>query len=508
MRGTPHAGPEDMSHMRHPDASAAQPADYAHQQQRRSPRPTLAKPAAPGEANVLMKGSLPWPVRLYLFCVIVPLWFNVGPLVLSTLRLYLLIVIVPLSVQLIAGRFGRVTVPDIFLFLHMAWAALALTINSPSQAVQQVGSVGTELLGGYLLARAYIRRIEDFLALCRWLMIIVFVLLPFAIYETLTGRALILEAINALPGVFATEIIATESRMGLDRVQAVFAHPIHFGLFCSIVFALNFVSLKGLIPAFQRWASAAVVGISAFLALSSGALLAILLQFGLILWAAIFNRIVWRWWLLLGLGGVAYVFVDVLSNRTPIQVFLSYATFSAHNAFWRGLIFEWGIANVLGSAEKEIPSSMLFGIGMNDWIRPIWMHTSSMDNFWLVITVRYGVPGFLLLAVPYVWWICRVLRVDLGSNLVLLNARRAWIFTFVGLTFTLCTVHVWGPMYSFIFFMFGAGVWIVRQDAVETSGIPDAREALQERTDAASPDSEIQYSRFQPKHERRSNFHG
>jgi hypothetical protein len=427
----------------------------------------------------LMSGRLPWPVVIYLFCVVVPIWFNAGPLLMSTLRLFLMVMIIPVIIRLLAGAYGRVILTDWLFVAHTLWMAVALAVKSPEFLVTQVGSVGMEFLGGYAIGRAYVRTPEVFLALCRALALIVLCLTPFAIYEARTGRPLIVEFIGKLPGINSVGIVSIDQRMGLERVQGPFAHPIHFGLFCSVAFSLTFVALKGVVSNTRRWVTATVVAATGFLGLSSGAWLAILLQVALIAWATIFDRIKWRWWLLMGLFALAYVVIDILSNRTPIRVFMSYATFSAHNAYWRGLIFEWGIANVLGSAEKAIPASPIFGIGMRDWIRPHFMNSGSMDNFWLVLAVRYGMPGFLLMAIGYAIVIGRVIRRDFSNDPVLSQIRRAWVFTFLGLTFTLCTVHVWGSVFSFVIFMFGSGVWLIsaeeERSVTSTPRAPDVR---------------------------------
>jgi hypothetical protein len=105
--------------------------------------------------------------------------------------------------------------------------------------------------------------------------------------------------------------------------------------------------------------------------------------------------------------------------------------------------------------------SPIFGIGLNEWVRPFFMRSGSIDNFWLVNAVRYGIPGFLFLILGYLptlWWIGRR-NFDADQRLWLL--RRAWMFTFAGLTLTLCTVHVWTSIYSFVFFLFGAGMWFL-----------------------------------------------
>lgn len=437
-----------------------------------------------------MSGRLPWPVVAYLFCVVVPIWFNAGPLLMSSLRLYLIVLIIPVMLRLLAGNYGRLIATDYLFLAHTIWIALALGVKSPDMMITQVGSVGMEFLGGYAVGRAYVRTPETFLALCRALTLIVLCLLPFALYEGQTGRSIILEAIDKLPGIQSYVMGRPDPRLGLFRAQTAFDHAIHHGLFCSIAFSLTFVALKGVVSNSRRWISAGVVVATGFLGLSSGAWLAILLQIALIAWAATFDRLRWRWWLLLGLFVLAYVVIDILSNRTPIEVFMSYATFSAHNAFWRGQIFEWGVANVFGSSEKGIAASPIFGIGLRDWVRPYYMYSGSMDNFWLVVTVRYGVPGFLFLAVGYTIAIARVMRRDFTADPVLAQIRRAWVFTFLGLTFTLCTVHVWTSIFSFTFFMFGAGIWLIMAQPT----LPKARDSnsLIDR----SSTSKLGYSRF------------
>jgi hypothetical protein len=420
-------------------------------------------PSASGQtktslAHAFVHARLAPPALLYLFCVMIPIGFNVGPLATTSLRLLMMVMLLPLTLRLLQGRYGRVILTDVLFFLHIGWALIALAVNNPTQFVQQTGSVGVEFLGGYLIGRAYVRTADDFVALCRWLVLLVLCTTPFAVFEALTGRPLIIEVLRRIQ-VAAVGIVTIEGRLGLERVQASFAHPIHYGLFCSVAFSLGFVALRGISSTLWRYITSAVVALSGFLALSSGALLAILLQIALISWAAVFSGFRRRWWLLVGLFVIAYIVIDIFSNRTPIRVFMSYATFSAHNAYWRSIIFEWGLKNLWGSP--------WFGIGLNDWVRPDFMHSGSMDNFWLVMAVRYGVPGFIFLAIGYVWSIFLVMRRNFDSDGLLAQIRRAWVFTFLGLSFTLTTVHVWTNVYSFVFFMFGSGIWLIAAASTE-----------------------------------------
>lgn len=401
----------------------------------------------------LSRTKLPGPVLLYLLAVAIPVQFNLGSLSLNGLKLLLLILIVPLTIRMLAGRYGRVYWTDILFLLHVLWTAVALTVNNPNRVIEFIGSTSIEFIGGYVLARAYIRNAETFIALIRFLAFLIVATLPIALYEAITSHTIIIETIRKIPGLTSFTIIDMPTRMGLDRVQAVFPHPILYGLFASVGFSLTFIGLKNTVSNPVRYLLSVVITLCVFLSLSSGALLSIVLQLGLILWAWLLNQVKYKWHVLLALLVALYITIDILSNRAPIQVFMSYATFSPHTAYYRALIFEWGMKNVWAHP--------VFGLGFHDWVRPWWMHSGSMDNFWLVITSQFGIPGFVFLALGYLIALWQIGTRKLGENITLLQLRRAWMFTFIGLSFTLTTVHIWSTVYSFVFFLFGTGFWFI-----------------------------------------------
>lgn len=412
--------------------------------------------------KALLTARLALPVKLYLLSVVLPVWFYLGPLAMNLNRLFLVAMIVPLLFGLLSGRCGKLILTDYLFLLHLFWMGLTLQVNSPSQMVTQMGSMGIEFIGGYLMGRTYIRTPEDFAALTRWVVVMILCTAPLALYETITGDPIAVHIIRSLPGIFSVAENTYPPRSGFWRVQTVFAHPIHYGLFCTVGFSLLLVGMKDIVDDKRRRWGSSIMCASGLSSLSSGALLANVMQFGLIGWEKIFQRSRRRWYWLLALIAFCYVTVDMLSNRTPLQVFLSYATFSAHNAYYRMLIFEWGMVNVWANP--------IYGLGMNDWVRAWYMHTSSMDNFWLLITVRYGIPAFLLLAIGYGYVIARAIVRDFSKNEVMRNFRLAWVLTFLGLTFTLCTVHIWHSLYSFVFFMFASGIWLISYQPSDEDG--------------------------------------
>lgn len=429
---------------------------------------------------------LPLVVALFLFAVCAPVSFSVGSLSLTPIRILLIPIIIKSSVDLLRGKFGPILFVDVFFFLHMAWVALALSMNNPDRVIEFAGSTALEFMGGYLVGRGYIRSQAAFLKLIRALMFLVIFLLPFAVIEAVFNRPLLLEVWDKVPGVRSLPNPSMGKRFGLDRVQVMLPHPILFGLFCSSVFSLCVIGLQGLYSNATRLFSGFAILACVFLSLSGGAYMSIILQIGLITWAALFANVKIRWLLLLGFFCVSYIIVDLLSNRTPIMVFLHYLTFSADTAYWRTIIFSVGMENVWANP--------LYGVGLNDWVRPRWMRSGSMDNFWLVMAVRYGIPGFLTLAIPYIWAVWKISRRDFDHSAVLWRLRRAWVFTFFCLSFSLATVHIWASSYSFIFFLFGAGMWMI----TSTDEAGASSEAAKESGSGPALEGRSAYARKSP----------
>lgn len=396
--------------------------------------------------------NLSFLVGLYLIALLIPISINIAGLNITPLRLFLMPVIIYLGWGLLAGKYGKLLPVDILFFFHFFWMVVALGVNTPDKAISQVGSVGVEFLGAYLVGRTLVRTADDFKILCRFIVLLVSLTVPFAMFESFTGQALLIDLFRKMPGVNAVPYAISEARLGFTRAQVVFNHPIHYGLFCSVAMSLAFVALKDHTLPAKRYMTSFAVMVGGFFSLSSGALLAILLQLFLISWAVLFDKVHRRWWLLLGLACAAYVVIDILSNRSPVIAVLSRLAFSEHNLYIRTFIFDFGMDNVWNNP--------IFGLGLNDWTRPHWL-PSSIDNFWLVMAVRYGIPGFLFLGAGYVYGLFKIMARDFDTDRSLLNFRRAWVFTFIGLSFTLATVHVWTSIYSFVFFMFGAGMWLI-----------------------------------------------
>ena len=153
-----------------------------------------------------------------------------------------------------------------------------------------------------------------------------------------------------------------------------------------------------------------------------------------------------------------WIFMSLLSNRSPIKVFISYMTFSAHSAYNRILIWDYGTA--------EVGRHPIFGIGFADWQRPDWMHSSSMDNFWLLTAVRYGLPALILLLAAIILTMRRLggLR---NPDDTIQRYRAAWIICIAGIGIAGVTVHFWNSLFGLFMFLLGTGVWMTNTPSRE-----------------------------------------
>lgn len=384
-----------------------------------------------------------WVAQLFLLSLLIPFHLPMGSVVLMPHRILLLIFFVPFFLKLfIFRRAGPVIAADWLLFGSATWSGLSLIVNKDPGFVEAWGLHMVEFFGAYLLARVSIRSGQDFRRVVWTFFLIVAILLPFAALESVTGRPIMLDL---LPGT-NIGVVYKEPRWGLRRAQAIFAHPILFGVFVSTGFGLFWYALR---PRWLRFVGVPAAVVATVFSLSTGALISVVVQAVFVSWNSVFQVLRWRWKLFSALAVLAYITIDLISNRTPFHVLVTYASFNTGNAYNRILIWYFGIENV---ADNPI-----FGLGRNEWVRPEWM-SSSADNYWLLLTMQYGLPaiGMILLAL---FLILRRTSLAVLPNVDDRLARSGYLIAFSGLFIAGCTVHYWHAMMAFSMFIFGSGVW-------------------------------------------------
>ena len=156
----------------------------------------------------------------------------------------------------------------------------------------------------------------------------------------------------------------------------------------------------------------------------------------------------------------AYLVVDAISNRSPIDVFISYLTFNADTSYMRVHIWNYGTQSVMRHP--------ILGIGLNDWERPSWMG-GSVDNFWLGAAMSYGIPGLLFIVGSFLS-VCFGLGRLKNFPFQVAQCRKGLIVTICGVIVAVCTVHVWDAPYVLVIFLLGSGMWMFE---VRTGDAPE-----------------------------------
>ena len=418
-------------------------------------------------------------IAMLMLSFVMPFFFSIGGLKLSAYRLYLLAAFFPVLIGWVNGTAGRIRAADILVIIASFWMASAMFVNHGiADQWEFSGILVVETVVPYLAARVMIRDYASFRTFVWWYFTIVLVLLPFAIFENLTGRPILLDIFRPVFNVYYN--VNQVPRMGLERAQGSFPHPILLGVFCSSAFALSWYVLspeKGIIGRIKR---PFVVGAAVFSSLSSGAFMGIILQSFLITWDESLKSIKTRWTLFAIIFGFLYVLLELSSNRNAFQIIATELTFSPGTA--------WNRIHIFNNAIDDVFRSPFFGIGLGEWTRPSWLR-ASVDNFWLLLALRYGIPAFVLFALALITICWQIGRRPLTG--VHARARTGYLIAFISLAISAFTVHLWEATYCLFMFLMGCGVWFIDTDGNE--GDAQAGDA------DTSQDRSIRYTRFPKK---------
>jgi hypothetical protein len=329
--------------------------------------------------------------------------------------------------------------PGFFVVFCGIWSALALWVNHDFGLALETGGVNfIELTAPFFVASAYIKNEKTLEQVVKLMILAVAALLTISLPETITGFNWFRTLTDAISG---GNHVHVNPRFGFDRAIATFDHAIINGVVSSSVIGLTYFTYS--------WWKSAVPVVATMTSLSSGAVASILVQSMLLAWEK-FVKARARWKILLGLLIATYVAAEIYSNRSGVMALLSLIVFSPNTAYNRYYIWIYGTDNVADNP--------FFGIGLNDWVRPRYMG-DSIDNYWLVIMMRYGLPALISYIVA-IWLVCRPLFRFRVRDKRLTAIRRGWLCGLAGLCVSAGTVHYWNAAYIYFNFYLGLGLAI------------------------------------------------
>lgn len=335
---------------------------------------------------------------------------------------------------------------DALAVMLFIWPLIALTVNSNIWVTMESGGVFVlEMAVPYFLIRFHVNSYRSRKIFSKQMFFIVAVLFIVAIPETLTGRPFIHEFASRLVGAsYNDEIIR---RLGFWRAKGPTDHAIILGAICAITFAITFT--LALRERKYWWVVFFSVG-GTLASLSSAPLLALLVQLALLAWVTVLRPFRLKWLCLILLLISTYLIIDIISDRDPFRVLFSYLLLTPQTGYTR--YYMWlNSFSLIGQTNL----GLIFGYGFDTSIyatlEPFWerLMIRTLDSYWLVIMLRYGIVMLILFALFIIVTFSHYLR-----NRINITERKdhrlseAWFISIISITLIATTVHFWGSLAS------------------------------------------------------------
>lgn len=409
---------------------------------------------APPHAAIGPRGATQLPLYLAValfYVMLIPEQANVnlGGAMLSPYRFLLIPTFFYLLRNALRGNF-RFVWPDLLIAIACAWITLAsyMTSNSIVAAIVQGGAHIMDIALPYFVARFAIRTPRDFRAFLVLIAPGVALAGGIVFLESISGRIILQSLLSQITGV--PNRVAAEVRMGLTRGTGSFPHPILAGI--SLASFLTLYLMSGL-RGWPKWIGA-LAALAAFFTMSSAALLGLMAGGALMAYEWLTKRIANLTWRLFLFGvSVLFVAVELTSNSGFFGLLVRYASLRTVSAYNRVLIWRYGTENVA--------KHPWFGIGYDDWERPSWMQwasSSSMDHFWLLLSVRFGLPVSVLVVLATAGAVIMLATRSVGKTPMDASLMRGLAISLAVFALGAISVSLWANALVWFFCLVGSAV--------------------------------------------------
>lgn len=387
-------------------------------------------------------------LKILLLSFLVPSEFNfsIGELILSPYRVVLLSLAPYLLFKLLTrAQHINWCTTDLVAFTVCMWPTISFGLNTGIGAAIESGGIQTlELIVPYFLVRLKVYSHEKRVELAKTLFFMTAVLFMLGLPESILGKHFTHEIAGAITGTpYSGQV---EKRLGIWRAMGPTDHAIIFGTLCAVTLSLAYVRAQ-----FQRtrWLNVGLSAGGAILSASSAPILAIVAQISMLVWAQLMRGNRYRWWLLLGVVLAIYITVDVVSNRDPIRVMFSYLLLNPTTGYARYYMWIYSF-EVVGQSTW----GLLFGYGYDLNIFQVldnyyWQNLleNTVDSFWLVFMLRFGMIGLALFALLVILCLRHSLRYVFSSRKKQKRMfMQGWFIGTFAMTLIATTVHFWGFM--------------------------------------------------------------
>lgn len=375
---------------------------------------------------------------------------SVGGSLLPAYRVFLIVAAL-FVVASFVKRKVRFAWPDLTVILTILWICLAMFINARQEEAITASIANTSDIGlAYFFGRATIRSVRDLrvflLCMLPGLLFLGLVL----IVESLSHRPLMQNFFGSLTGVGV--LYRSEPRYGLFRALGPFPHPILTGIFFTSFLPLYWQA--GFKPEYRSAGSFASV--CGFFTVSSATLLGLVVSTVVLFYAWLTKRVAFVTWPLFFFAAGLFIFLAELGTKSgTFSLLVRFAALNSTTSYTRINIWNYGSQNVANNP--------WFGIGYADWVRPVWLN-ESVDNFWLVTAMRFGVPASVLIGLVTVTAILMLMRKSLTSTPADAECERGVAISLAIFALGMVSVALWLSAQVWFFALLGLAVSLSQLD--------------------------------------------
>ncbi len=354
------------------------------------------------------------------------------------------------SIALIVSELvrGKITFrwSDLFVVLASFWISLAMFMTTePGEAFTAAFAQTTDMMVAYFFGRVTLKNLRDLRSFLVMMAPVLFVIGVLMALEALGNQAIIQPFFSSVTG--RPFHYYSDARFGLFRALGPFPHPILAGMFMA-----SFLSLY-LMSGLRGWPKFAglVASFGGIFSMSSAALLALTSGLFLTAYNWFSERISNLTWGNFLAAAATFVFVAEASGAGTYRMIIKYGSLNSSSAYNRIRIWQIGTENVA--------KNPWFGLGYADWERPGWM-SDSVDNFWLLAAMRFGVIVPFLIFFALALAIVLLAKRSTYASPVDRRAYRGMAIALVVFGFGATSVALWGAAVVWFFMLMGLAVSI------------------------------------------------
>lgn len=398
-----------------------------------------------------------WPMAVLIYASILPreVSLRVGDFFLYADRLAL-ILILPYVIRKLMDGAIRFVLPDFLVMIASIWMIVSMSkLYGLGPGLKSGGALAFDAAVGYYLARISFRSLQDM----RKVLILTapgfFIAALLVMIESIGHRYIVQDltekVFGALPAFAGGDQLTRSEtgniRWGLMRGKGPFNHSIHAGIYLATLLPLYYMAgLRGW-PKIVGVAS----GILSFFALSSAAVLSLLMNAALIAFDRIqrFTKdLSWRF--LIVSGTVLTLIINTVSGSGVAGLVGRYLTFDPFTAYYRQLTWRYGSQSVMRHP--------WFGIGFESYERPAWMITNSIDAHWLLLAMRFGLVSAIGFFLASVLALIGLARASTHAAYVDQRFYRGIAIALFSMVFAMFSVSLWANLQTWFNILLGGCV--------------------------------------------------